>query len=501
MSTGTSNGTGNGTSTGMGAAQPGTAIRAAAGYVPRYRLTGQEIARSHNRTAGGAAGRGERSLAGPDEDALTLAVEAARRLPGGALDEVTTVVFCSTTPPYLVKNNASAAAAALGLGAGVLAYDAGGSLRSATGALLSARPGTLILAADVTTARPGAPHELGHGDAGAALVVGGAATAAATVTDAVSLTDEIQDQWREPRQPWISHSEERFPVSRYLSLLTRTAGPEPFATADRTVVSAASARVARAAEKALAGRGEVHRLDGVGYAGAADLLLKLCGALAAVGSGGTVVAAALGDGCDLLRIRAGAGAGAFVPPATGAAVARPYLDALTWRGLLDREPPRRPAPQTVSAPAALRGAGWKYALRGSTCAKCGFVSTPPQAVCLKCGCAEQGEPVDMTRRAATIRTFSIDRLAHSPNPPMVAAVIGFEGGGRLEVEVTDTDPAALAVGAPVRMTFRRRHSSGGVHNYVWKATVEKAPVERTTVEETTVGKAPVEKASAGEGRA
>lgn len=55
---------------------------------------------------------------------------------------------------------------------------------------------------------------------------------------------------------------------------------------------------------------------------------------------------------------------------------------------------------------------------------------------------------------------------------MVAAVVGFDGGGRLEVEITDTDPDSLFVGAPARMTFRRRHSSGGVHNYVWKATAE-----------------------------
>ena len=66
----------------------------------------------------------------------------------------------------------------------------------------------------------------------------------------------------------------------------------------------------------------------------------------------------------------------------------------------------------------------------------------------------------------------MDRLAYSLNPPMVAAVIGFERGGRLEVEITDSDPAALRVGAPVRMIFRHRNSSGGIHNYVWKAVLE-----------------------------
>src|SRR4029453_5038408 len=74
-------------------------IVAAASYVPRYRLSGAEIARSFRRDGG----NGQRSLAGPDEDALTLAIEAARRLPVGVLDQVTSVVFCSTTAPYAVK--------------------------------------------------------------------------------------------------------------------------------------------------------------------------------------------------------------------------------------------------------------------------------------------------------------------------------------------------------------------------------------------------------------
>ena len=42
----------------------------------------------------------------------------------------------------------------------------------------------------------------------------------------------------------------------------------------------------------------------------------------------------------------------------------------------------------------------------------------------------------------------------------------------MEVELTDADLSRVTVGAPVRMTFRRRHSSGGVHNYAWKATTE-----------------------------
>jgi uncharacterized OB-fold protein len=151
-----------------------------------------------------------------------------------------------------------------------------------------------------------------------------------------------------------------------------------------------------------------------------------------------------------------------------------YLDALSWRGLLLREPPRRPEPNPVSPSVSARRTGWKYGLTGSMCGECGAVACPPQRVCVRCGFAGTPEPVDLTRRSATIRTFSVDRLAHSPNPPVIAAIVDFDGGGRLEVELADTAPDTLAVGQRVRMTFRRRHSSGGIHNYAWKAVPEES---------------------------
>ena len=41
--------------------------------------------------------------------------------------------------------------------------------------------------------------------------------------------------------------------------------------------------------------------------------------------------------------------------------------------------------------------------------------------------------------AGTIVTFTIDRLAYSPSPPIVFAVVDFDGGGRFPVELTDVD--------------------------------------------------------------
>jgi hydroxymethylglutaryl-CoA synthase len=70
---------------------------------------------------------------------------------------------------------------------------------------------------------------------------------------------------------------------------------------------------------------------------------------------------------------------------------------------------------------------------------------------------------------ATTATYTVDRLAFSLSPPIVAAVVDFDGGGRFRCEMTDVDPDAVAIGNRVEMTFRRISTVDGIHNYFWKA--------------------------------
>jgi uncharacterized OB-fold protein len=84
-------------------------------------------------------------------------------------------------------------------------------------------------------------------------------------------------------------------------------------------------------------------------------------------------------------------------------------------------------------------------------------------------------PVPMADRRATIATFTIDRLAYSLAPPVVAAIIDFDApdgagtSGRMQVELTDVDPDAVSIGDRVEMTFRRLYTVDDIHNYFWKA--------------------------------
>jgi len=83
----------------------------------------------------------------------------------------------------------------------------------------------------------------------------------------------------------------------------------------------------------------------------------------------------------------------------------------------------------------------------------------------------------MADAIGTIVTFTVDRLAYSPSPPIVFAVVDFDAaeggepgsGGRMPIELTDVDVADVAIGQRVELTFRRLNRSDGIQNYFWKA--------------------------------
>jgi 3-hydroxy-3-methylglutaryl CoA synthase len=121
-------------------------ITAFGAYIPRLRLQRKSIAAAHAWANPGivAQGKGERSMANWDEDAVTMAVEAARDcLPVGndpiaARASFDALYFASTTMPFADRQNAGIVAAALTLPETIASSDVTGSQRAGTGALLAA---------------------------------------------------------------------------------------------------------------------------------------------------------------------------------------------------------------------------------------------------------------------------------------------------------------------------------------------------------------------------
>jgi len=462
-------------------------IISAAGYVPYRRLTRSDIATF----MGSGGGKGCRAVASHDEDTTTLGVEAARLATrSGPNEELTSLWFATSTPAYLDKTNATAVAAALRLSSHVAAYDFGGALRSGIGCLQAALTGsgtTLVVGADMRDGLPTSGDEAAGGDAGAAILIGDGPGVVAEYISSASASDEFTDRWRAPGDRVSKLWEERFGENRYVALgldavarAIDSAGVS-MTEVDRVVVTGMHARAVAALTKKL-GLSESALTDDlsqtVGQSGTAHPLLVLASLLESMSAdpaaaGRVIVVVHLADGADALVLRTTSPLSEWRPerPVSqqvdqGAPI--PYAKFLSWRGQLVPEPPRRPEPARVSSTAAHRNEQWKFGFVGSRDRTSGAVHLPPSRISMEGGAVDDMEPVAMADTVGTVVTFTIDRLAYSPSPPIVFAIVDFDGGGRYPVELTDVDPAEVVVGSRVEMTFRRLFSADGIHDYFWK---------------------------------
>ncbi|MFL6059597.1 MAG: OB-fold domain-containing protein [Marmoricola sp.] len=424
-------------------------LLAYATYLPAYRVEGLK----------------GRIAASFDEDSTTMAVAAALAT-GRTGAPAPTLLLATSSPAYLDKTNAAAVHAALGLPRETFAADLIGTARSSMAALRQASTeGGWALMADVRVGRPGSADEKGAD--GAAAFLFGEEDGIAEVLAKVSLTEEFLDRWREPTSTVGQQWEERFGATRYAPLVkaatTRVLEQAGLDGIDHLVVTSPNS-----------GTRKANPGSPVGFLGSADPGFALASALDKAAPGETILLVSATDGCDALLLEALpalADRRQAVPLAEqlegGTTV--PYLTYLAWRGLVERELPRRPEPDRPAGPPSARGTGWKFGFTGSRCTACGFVHLPPLRVCRGCGAQDAMEPVRGAGLKGHVATYTVDRLAFSPSPPVVDVVVDFDGGGRCSVEVADARPEDLEVGSPVELTFRRLFTAGGVHNYFWKA--------------------------------
>lgn len=441
-------------------------------YVPYRRLDRHQIAS----VTGTKSASGTRAVAGYDEDTTTMGVEAARRAVAHHAIPPTSIWFATAAPTYLDKTNATAVHAALRLAHEVPAYDAVGSVRSAFGALFAGLSGTsssLVVTADLRYGLPGSPEEATAGDAAAAVMVGDESSAPvlAEVIARTSLTEEFVDRWRQPTRPTSQLWEERFGETRYLPLardvLKSLLGRAHIDVGDINALVVAGlherACVAAAKQSGVAPERIVDRLGSViGNVGVAQPLLLLASALENASPGDVIVVLGLADGADAIALRVTDAISGYRPAPTLASQLAgggqlSYGKYLTWRGLLPTEPPRRPEPARPSSSAAARNSEWKFGLIG------------PGGV--------------LAEQRGTVTTFTVDRLAYSPSPPVVFAVVDFDDGTRVPVELTDVDAADVGIGTRVEMTFRRLFVADGIANYFWKARPARDDAPNTALED------------------
>ncbi len=443
-------------------------------YLPRHVLSQKEI----RKTLGQGGGTGSRTVAGYDQDSTSMGVEAARAALWTSSREIGSVCFATTSPGYGDKTNATAIHAALGLPGTVFAGDHVGSARGAVGALRAAlNDGGMAVMSDIRIGRPGSTDEARGGDGAAAFLMGEGDAVIAQVLAQASETLEMLERWRVPGE-WASTVwEERFALDIYLAAIGRAVARVfqqcGLKRADHVVVSSLHARVAKTAASSF-GESAADPIEPcAGHLGSAHWGVRLADVLDRASAGETILVVSAVDGADAMLLRVTSAIGqrraARVMEQFKRSAAVDYATYLTWRGVLPRELPRRPDPVRYDAPPAFRAVPWKFAFQGSRCTQCGRIHLPPQRVCGGCDAVDAMEPIPFADKVGTVVTYSIDHLAYSMAPPVITAVIDFDGGGRYSCEVADCLAGQMQVGLRVSMSFRKMFSAGGVHNYFWKA--------------------------------
>lgn len=464
-------------------------------YIPRLRIDRAAISAAHSWAFPSLRGKGARALANWDEDAVTMAVEAAR---GVALDGVGAIAFASTTPPYADLQNAALVASAIGLASDVSSSDCAGSLRAGTSALLQAlesnREGeTLVVASDARRAKPGSAQEMAYGAGAVAMTVGSENIIARLIGHA-SRTAPFVDHYRATGQAYDYFWEERWirdegygkilPPAIKSALAATNLQP---ADIDHFCLPVTMKGVA----------GEVARKSGIrpealgddlaancGDTGAAHGLMMLAAALEKATPGERIMVVTFGAGCDVLVFEATEAIAAFAPsrPVSGevarGAIEPHYTKLLSFHGELGLDWGMRgefneKIPQTQ----AYRETDQLATFTAGKCPDCGAVQFPQLAKCVNCGSLADLAPVSLANEDASVASFTADWLQFTPSPPLYFGLVNFANGARVMMEFADVDPALLDVGTRLRMVYRIKSIDNDRHNsrYFWKA-VPMAPV-------------------------
>jgi hydroxymethylglutaryl-CoA synthase len=460
-------------------------------YIPYYRLSRAEIARAW----GASQSPGERAVANYDEDSLTMAVAAARDcLKGISRANIGGLYFASTTAPYKEKQSAAIIAAVLNLPPEAVTMDFSGSLRCGSSALKAAADavdsGTadniLVCAADMRLGYPMGPMEMTFGDGAAALLIG-KKQAIAEIKDFSSRYYEIQDLWRSDKDTFVRSAEDRFAMEEgYVHVMTESLSSlfkkTNLKASDfsRIALNSPNQRQMRTVTQQF-GFDEKKQVNdilhpSVGDTGSAMSLMSLVAALEQAGQGEKLLLASYGNGCDTFILET---TGLIAKAKDRRAISKHlaaknlitnYNRYLKWRDLVTVQPAARP-PLEIRQPspaAQWREVHWELLLTGTKCKKCGTPQYPPQRVCINCAAKDQSEPYSFSDRPAKVFSFSHDYVMATTDPPVTVTFVDFEGGGRLMCDMTDRDPAAIKVGTPLEMTFRRLYYIGGIYNYWWK---------------------------------
>jgi hydroxymethylglutaryl-CoA synthase len=467
-------------------------------YIPWYRLSRAKM----NEATGFLMTfptPGERSVANQNEDSVTMATAAGIYcLDGEDRSKVGGLYFATSTPSYLVRQQASIVSTALDLREDIRVADFASGSKAGTTALMNAidavKAGSLkkvmVTAADCRVVKPGNPQEYVYGDGAAAIMVG-QEDVVAELEGTYSLSVDFVDRWRAVYEEfdhawedrWIRDEGYEKIIPRAIEGMLKQQGLTAGDMAKVIICYPMARQHANMAKRLGFTPAQVQDqlLDKVGDTCAAHPLLMLVGALEEAKPGDRILVSSFGQGVDVLLFKV-----------------TDKIGRMKDKWGLKKALARRKELESWERFASMRGAvkfylgaregeygftsyslAWRdrkqvSQLYGHKCKKCGTPQFPPRRICVNpnCKAIDQMEDYRFSDKTGKIFSFVVDYNVYVPVPPVVHAYINFDGGGRIQLQVVDVDPFTIQIGQPMEMTYRRKQVDvpRGVSIYYWCAT-------------------------------
>jgi len=189
-------------------------------YIPRYRIAATEIAKvwgAEGEGMGGGLGVHSKSVPGPDEDVITISVEASRyamaRVRWLDPQRIGAVYVGSESHPYAVKPTATILAETVAASPDLTAADFEFACKAGTAAIQTCMGlvGSgmiefgLAVGADTSQGAPGDALEYSASAGGAAFLIG-AERPIATINHTYSFTTDTPDFWRREGAEYPTHA-------------------------------------------------------------------------------------------------------------------------------------------------------------------------------------------------------------------------------------------------------------------------------------------------------
>ena len=449
-------------------------------YIPRYRIKRDDIAKAW---AGSA--KGENCVPHVNEDAITMAIEAAQNAVAHAGIKPTSIdaIYLGTeSAPNVEQSAVGIIGATLGTRHDVDMVDFGASPRASIAALkacmdaiASGRIKTgLVIGSDCRPASPGSDLELSFGAAAAALVVG-KEEGIAQIEEIATYSTEFRDSWRSNKESYVKIFEPRYTreygyshhVTEAAKLLFSKMGVSA-GSFQHAALQQPDDRTPRTVARSL-GISPRQMEAGfnfplVGDVGAGSLLLSLAAVLDKAKPGEKILGLSYGSGAsDAMVLTVDAeierrrGRSKLIDQYCASKAYVDYTTYLKTRGIIkeDAVPSRMGLPPM--SPLVTRELRELLQLIGARCQGCGYINFPPseRKICIRCG-DTKFEQVFLGRRGK-IHTYCISYYlpAGFDESPLPLIVADLDDGSRHRALGTEMKPEDIIIDKTVELVVRR----------------------------------------------